>query len=350
MGLYEQRLAADLDSIRGRVSAAATSVQRALDRAVRGLMTDDRPLCWQVVLEDRPINREMRGIDAACHAFVARHYPAAGHLRMVSAVLRLDVELERIGDYAVTIARNAVQLSEPPPRSMLADIELIASQSGRMLASAVDAWNEGSAERALATSRMARSVDLTFDKVYQDLLGKKGKRPLKDLFLLLSTFSCLERVSDQAKNICEETIFAAQGEAKPDKQFRILFLDRGNDRLSQLAEAHARKAFPASGWYASLGWEPAEQLDPEALQLARQAGLDMGGAVPRPLAPEIEEIGHFDIVVGLEDGALARLGRVPYHTVFLQWTLPQESLEAAHRDLIARIRGLMDLVRGPGAA
>ena len=347
MGLYEQRLQQDLDIIRARVSSAARHVQTAVDRAVRGLLAADKDLCWQVVLEDRPINRELRELDALCHSFVARHYPAAGHLRLVSSVLRLSLQLERIGDYAVTVARDAVQLSQPPPRKMIADIELIAEQARRMLATAVDAWNDGNADQARATARMARNVDRTFDKVYSDLLRKKGKRPLRDLFMLLGIFISLERVSDQAKNLCEETVFVVDGEAKQRKQFRILFLDRANDRLSQLAEAQTRKAFPDAGWFASLGWEPATELDPEAMQLARELSLDMGGALPRPLSEESDRIGRFDIVIGLEPGALELLRPVPYHTVFLDWSSGEEaSLRESWLELTAKVQGLMEVIRG----
>lgn len=350
MGLYEQRLQEDLDEIRRRVSTAARHVQTAVDRAVQGLLNRDKALCWEVILEDRPINRELRELDALCHSFVARHYPAAGHLRLVSSVLRLSLQLERIGDYAVTVARDAVQLSQMPPRKMIADIELIGEQARRMLATAVDAWNDANADQARATARMARNVDRTFDKVYADLLRKKGKRPLKDLFMLLGIFISLERVSDQAKNLCEETVFVVDGEAKHRKQFRILFLDRANDRLSQLAEAHTRKAFPEAGWFASLGWEPAEQVDPEAMQLARELSLDMGGAVPRPLSDEIERIGRFDIVIGLEAGALELLEPMPYHTVFLDWSCEAEmGLKECWLELTARVQDLMAVIRGAGA-
>ena len=65
--------------------------------------------------------------------------------------------------------------------------------------------------------------------------GERRSRPLKELFALLIILHRMERVADQAKNICEETIFAATGETKPPKTYNILFVDRGNDLASQLA-------------------------------------------------------------------------------------------------------------------
>ncbi len=349
MGLFERRHTEDLDEIRRRVTLAARHVQTAVDRAVQGLLDRDKDLCWQVILEDRPINRELRELDALCHAFVARHRPDADQRRLPGSVLRLSLRLERIGDYAVTVARNAVQLSQAPPRKMVADIELIAEQASRMLATAIEAWSDGNADQARATARMARNVDRTFEQVYADLLRKKSKRPLKDLFMLLGIFISLERVSDQAKNVCEETIFVVDGEPKRRKKFRILFVDRANDRTSQLVEAYIRKAFPDAGWYASLGWEPAAEVAPEAMQLARERSLDMGGAIPQPLSDEIERIGRFDIIVGLEPGALELLEPMPYHTVFLDWSGEEESgFEGRWLELTGKVRNLMAVIRGPG--
>ena len=86
------------------------------------------------------MNRMTRRIDHLCHLFVARHLPSAGHLRFISATLRLDVELERVGDYAVSIAREAVQLSEPPTSAIARDIEMMAEQVQAVLHDAIRAF------------------------------------------------------------------------------------------------------------------------------------------------------------------------------------------------------------------
>ena len=72
----------------------------------------------EVVLGDLVVNRRVRKLDSKCHAFVARHLPSAGHLRFVSSVLRLSIALERVGDYAVIIARELAQLESPPPQQV----------------------------------------------------------------------------------------------------------------------------------------------------------------------------------------------------------------------------------------
>ena len=78
MKRYEARLAHDLNAIQKRVAGIADAVRAAVNEAVVGLETFDKDRLYDVILNDHPINRESRAIDAMCHAFVARHLPAAG--------------------------------------------------------------------------------------------------------------------------------------------------------------------------------------------------------------------------------------------------------------------------------
>ena len=160
MSHYEERLERDLKMIRGRVAEVKAEVDVAVRNGVNALLRLDRKLAAQTILGDHPINRATREIDRLCHAFVARHLPSAGILRYVSSVLRLTVVLERIGDYGVTIARESVQLTEPAPESVAHDIEMLCDQSLRMLRSAMQAFEEGSADRALGT-KSVEPVDPT---------------------------------------------------------------------------------------------------------------------------------------------------------------------------------------------
>ena len=193
---YEERLEKDLATIRKRVKAMATRIETALSNSVHAVITGDRETANSTILGDLPINRETREIDGLCHVFVARHLPSAGHLRFVSSVLRLNVELERIGDYAVAIAREAVQLSSPPPASVQRDIDLIGDQVKGIFTQAMKAYNEGNAELARGTKGMAAQVERTFQNVFSDLLeeGEKKTRPIQDLFALLLIINRLGRV------------------------------------------------------------------------------------------------------------------------------------------------------------
>ena len=122
MTQYERRLTADLKRIRALLRDVADRVCRSLDDVITAIGRGDEDALYDTVINDLSVNRDVRLIDRLCHEFVARHLPAAGHLRFVSSVLRLIIEIERIGDYAVAIARETVQLSTEPPASVARDI------------------------------------------------------------------------------------------------------------------------------------------------------------------------------------------------------------------------------------
>ena len=102
MPLYEERLSKDMARIRDEVASLGAAVQKAQEDAVQAALTGNKALANQTILRDHPINRRTREINRLCHAFLAIHLPSAGHLRLISSILRLVNELERIGDYAAT--------------------------------------------------------------------------------------------------------------------------------------------------------------------------------------------------------------------------------------------------------
>ncbi|MEM7351182.1 MAG: PhoU domain-containing protein [Acidobacteriota bacterium] len=361
MSHYEERLEADLAAIRQRIEAVGEQVETAHKAAVHALLTGDRALAYETILADNPVNREVRAIDRDCHAFVARHQPSAGHLRFVSAVLRLGVGLERVGDYASTICREALQLSESPSQALARDIDLMADQSRAVLRQAMRAWNEGNADLARGTVGMAQQAAVTSRKVFEDLLneGEERRGPLNDLFALLVIFNRMDRVIAQAKNICEETLFAVSGETKAPKVYRILFLDERNDGASLLAEAHARKAFSEAAVCHSAGWAPAESIEPRALVFMDQRGLDTSALAPSP--PVLEDLADYHVIVSFGGDVRPHLPELPFHTVVLEWELGpgpegmdqergEKLLEAMHQEIASRLQALMETLRGEEVA
>jgi phosphate transport system protein len=360
MSHYQERLEQDLKVLRTEVRAVGALVEGAVRDAVRALLRADHALAHQIALGDLAVNRRIRRLDGRCHAFVARHLPSAGHLRFVSSVLRLDVALERIGDYAVTIAREVAQLKAAPPSAVASDVELLADQAVRLLGQALRAFDEGNAELAQGTKDMAGQIKVTSRKVFQDLLeeGEKGSHGLRDLFALLVVFHRLERVSDQAKNICEETVFAVTGQTKAPKIYRILFVDDKDNCQTQMAVAYARRAFPASGAYGSAGVHPAAEIEARCALFLDRHGYE--GEEPRTLDASVEALARYHVVVSLGPDVEARLEETPFRTIFLRWDvgpapdgLDQERAEELLAESQIKIRHhvaeLMEALRGEGA-
>ncbi len=357
---YEERLEKDLNRIRTQVATMAELVQASLKNAIHALLTGNQKLASATILSDMPVNRLMREIDQLCHRFIAVHLPSAGHLRLISSIIRTNIELERIGDYAVTICRESVQLSKPPRGILAKEVELMGAEAGRMLEQAIKAFNEGNAEAAKATMTLAAQIDRTFDTVFSELVSEGGDWELKELMGLFVVFHRLERVAAQSKNICEETVFAVTGETKAPKVYRILFLDQDNSCLSQMAEAIARKNYPNSGRYRSAGQTAAQRLDPQTAAFLEQRGFDIGNLKPKALDLAPPELADFHVIISLQGTVKGYLPELPFHSVALEWdvgTPPaglaaeqgHQRLEEVYREIAAQVQELMETLRGEGA-
>ena len=354
---YEERMEADLAELRRKLQTVSDMVERQLQMSVQALLHHDQDVAAQVVLGDRQVNRRIKQIDELCHAFIVRHAPSAGHLRFVSAVLRFDVALERVGDYAGEIGRQVARLSDAPPGAVARDLELLAQQARHTLSEALNSFLAGDVELARTTYGLAAQTDFTLEKVLAELLrtGEKQKCPLSDVFGFLRSSKLIKRVADQAENICEQTFFAVTGDAREAKVFRVLFVDERNDRSSQIAEAYARKAFPESGLYESAGWSPTEELDAGLSAFMDSKGVDVRPAAPAALAVVEDAAELYNVIVLLSPGGREHLGEVPYRTTVLEWELDrgegtsEETLERLYKDVAVRVRDLMTTLAGPDA-
>ena len=354
---FEERVERDLKDLRDRVSSLAAQVSTALENALRALLGGNRELAYATVLGDLPINRIVREIDKLCHRFIALHLPSGGHLRLISSIIRANIELERIGDYAVTISRHSVQLSEPPSGSIARELALMGEEARSVLRQATQAFLEGNAETAKATMPAADREHEIFGIAFQDLVEREPDHKLRDLFGLFGVLNLLERVADQAKNICEETVFAVTGETKAAKVYRVLFLDEDNSCMSQMAEAIARKSFPGSGTYRSAGRVAAGALYGGLAEFLGDRGINLGDAQPKRLDLAPAELEALHVIVMLQGSIGSHIARTPFNTTVLDWDVGElpagagadknhERFEALYRDLARRIRSLMETLRG----
>jgi len=356
MSRYEERLTKDLAHISEKLAALAEAVEAALKDASHALLSSNDKLAYTVVLGDLPINRASRALDRVCHSFIAVHLPSAGHLRFVSSVMRVNLELERIGDYAVNICRESVQLGHLPEGTVAPQMEHMANESQRILSQAIKAFNKGNADQAKDTIEMAAQVARAFDTVFKSLIDEGEKLRVQDLFAYLVIFNMLSRVIDQAKNICEETMFAATGETKAAKVYRVLFLDEDNSTLGPMAQAIARKSFPHSGEFTSAGRQAADAINGNLLHFLEEHNIEPADGSPKALDPAAAEQAGYHVIVSLQGSVKSYIDPVPFHTAALEWEVGEPDsdptsmqLEALYRTLALQVRDLMTTLRGEDA-
>lgn len=353
MSHLEERLEHDLLEIREQVASMGSAVEQGLKNSFLALQTADEKIAFSTILSDLPINRQMRKIDKLCHAFIAVHLPSAGHLRLLSSVIRANIIIERIGDYAVTIARESVQMGKPPEGHMASEIGRISSEVMLVLHESISAFNNLNAERARSAIRLANQVEHNMDGVYADLLNNEDGDDRKTTMISLILFSQLKRVADQAKNLCEETIFIETGETKAPKIYKILFVDSDNSSAGPMAALIANKIFPEIGEYSSSGVKPAANLDPNMVEFMQNRSFDMNGITPKQVNTSRESLSEFHVIVGINQSVHEAVGNIPFRTSALNWDeneIPQsgdsDAWESLYKGLALQIRELMTLLRG----
>jgi phosphate transport system protein len=360
MTIYEERLEKDLTDIRGQIASMAELVETSVKNSMHALQTGNTKLAAATVIADHRVNRAMRRIDAMCHKFIALHLPSAGHLRMLSSVIRANIELERIGDYAVTISRETLQQSAPPAGSMAQELERVGNETQIMLQQSIEAFNELNADKARATMTMEERMEHDLDIVYAELMANDERDAVKNLLAMFAVFTQLKRVADQAKNLCEEAVFAATGDTKAPKTFNILFVDEDNSCLSQMAAVIAGKNYPGSGVYTSGGRKPAATLNQAMVHFLDSHGISLGDAAPSALDITPLELTQQHVIISLQGPVKSYFDQVPFHTTPLEWdvgAVPGDSdteettrqLEAVYRELALQVRDLMETLRGDDA-
>ncbi len=360
MALYEERLAKDLGRIRDEVASLGAAVEAALANAIRAGIEGDRAIANKTVLGDHAINRMANEVSRLSYGFLAVHQPGAGHLRQIASILRMASELERIGDYAVTISRETLQLPHLPTGLIRDELQAMATQAQESLERAIASFNDKNADLARETWSMASQAKSRGDLMFDDLVVESETKAedIRYLFDVLIVIGRLKRVSDRARNICEETLFTLTGESKPQKVYRILFLDQANNCQSQIAEAVARRAFPTSGEYSSAGKVNGAELAPGLTDFLQSKGLMEGRIATTALDPDPDKAAAYDIVVSLQGPVSDYLSAQPFRTVFLEWDVGEapgadaagpEQYQNLHREISARVRDLMETITGAEA-
>ena len=179
----------------------------AIRVAVESLDRRDATAAARVVAGDDTIDDLRRRIESHCIELIWRQQPVAGELREIAAMLEIATDLERIGDYAVDIAKNAIKLADHPLRPQRVEIDRIASVAHGMLLDAMRAYTER--DEKLATDVIERDDEV--DKLYKRSIKLLQEEMQADPELVRSgtrylfVLASLERVGDRANNIAWHT-------------------------------------------------------------------------------------------------------------------------------------------------
>ncbi len=165
----EATLQRDIDTIRSKVQRMAGLAESALRDSLRALLEKNGQLAYSVILRDQEIDEYEKEIDRLCLEFLIRQQPAAGSLRFVYATIKINLELERIGDYAESIARRGLVVNSLNLDLNYSDFEAISETSISMLKSSIQAFLEQDADLAKTTMLAQREANRIRDKINDNL-------------------------------------------------------------------------------------------------------------------------------------------------------------------------------------
>jgi len=188
-------------------------VERQIARAIESLVERDSGLAREVIRCDREVNQLDILVDEECLKVIALHQPAASDLRFVTTALKVNTDLERIGDMAVNICERALELNEEPILKPYIDIPRMAKEAAQMVHASLDSFVRGDTRLARAVVEEDEVVDAFAHQLYRELLSYMIEEPRTitraTRILLVSKY--LERIADHATNIAEMVVFMVDG-------------------------------------------------------------------------------------------------------------------------------------------
>jgi phosphate transport system protein len=203
----------ELGVLRETVLRMGGLVEQMTHRAIQALVERKTEMLAEVTAMETQVNQLHIDIDEICLEMIALRQPTATDLRFIAAAMKINTDMERIGDQAINITERAEHLLTVPPVKPLIDIPRMAEIAKEMLRDALDAFVNGNDALALETIRKDDLVDQLKDQVFRELLTYMMADPTtipRALDLILVSRH-LERIADHATNICEDVIFMIQG-------------------------------------------------------------------------------------------------------------------------------------------
>jgi phosphate transport system protein len=202
-----------LDDLRAKLLTMAGMAEQAIDRAIDAYSRRDAKECEAVLDGERAINAIEREIDELALDLLAMQQPMAVDLRFITACMKINADLERVGDQAVNIAERVMDSITRPTVELPVDIPRMAETASGMVRRALESFLDAKADLAEAVLKMDDVVDRMNDEIYVRLAETMRRNPAvtdQALDALLIARN-IERIADHATNIAEDVIFWVRG-------------------------------------------------------------------------------------------------------------------------------------------
>ena len=204
----------ELDQLEASLQEEGALVLQALRGCLNALARQDAELADEVIAFDDEVDETYVGIEEGIQSFLARQTPVAIDLRNVLAVLHINLHLERMADYCVTVAKLTKLVHDTPPDSTLTEaLEDMGTRAEEMIQAALDSFANRDVESAESLVEMDELIDGANRRVVHQILSLSADPDLREWGLrMLLVSRCLERIGDHAVDIGEQTAFLVSGQ------------------------------------------------------------------------------------------------------------------------------------------
>ena len=205
-----------LKEIHNDVLRMGSIVEKQIHQCIESLVNQDEELAEQTIKNDDLVDELQREIEDKCIKVTAKEQPLAIDLRTVFTNSKLIMDLERIADHAVDIAKITLRLKNEKYVKRLIDIPEMSSIVNGMIKTSLDSYVQRDLEKAYEACKMDDKIDALFKKVFTDMIkiAEKDESKVNQMIQLVLVCKYLERIADRATNICEGTIYLVTGEQK----------------------------------------------------------------------------------------------------------------------------------------
>ena len=202
-----------LAELKDKLLAMAALSLTAVDSAVDAYLQRDKGLCKYVKQNERAINTAQRELDEMAYDLLAKEQPMAIDLRFILAVIKINSDLERIGDQSMGIVRRTREMLKLDPVDLPVDIASMGEFAGRMIRTALQSFLEGDAQLANSVREMDDEIDHMNRRAHDDLLKFIAEQPgyTQQAMRAILVAKNLERIADHAANIATDVIFWIRG-------------------------------------------------------------------------------------------------------------------------------------------
>ncbi len=207
------RLEEEISKLKKMLFEMAASAEEMIAKSIKALQESDMVLAEEVIKSDEKVNEMEIEIDNQCIRILALFHPEAEDLRTVTMIMKINNDLERIGDHAVNIAEKTLYLADKPPVKPLIDIPKMADKAIEMLQESLDSFVNKDAELAVQVCKKDDEVDSLEPQIVRELITYMISDPktIDRALALILIARALERVADLATNIAEDTYYIASG-------------------------------------------------------------------------------------------------------------------------------------------